>query len=414
MEPYADEKYICEIKNLTLEYYIILQASVMANFINRVIWVWPDWDQTNHQGDYVMSSVGLGLVNIKPINIKGKSKPHYRGKAFCMCANNDTGVDCRTMIDPISGEFNDDQSPDFEGYPVRSEFCVIKKQLVVEEVHESRAVQFFAMPSWASSNESIVLDIDEDFYGCTYAVEDILNSNITMQRITRLNNLVAGFFCPFNSSQEKESDRFLVDLVATVRTLRACSIDTHISGTSKCQDILKMNIVDHYSNLLNLLLLTKSVIPCQKVDINIIQLVKDLVAFFSKMRIKQLKAVQATGFCATTSPRTLDADRRMFVVCMGANTPDESAVLVHRPSDKEIVRRTIVLRNILEKVMKKKPRLVTVARSVRDGYTPRESFERIEQDIFTALNTTSKGRVRFHYDKELLGGKPGWPARHKA
>jgi len=51
----------------------------------------------------------------------------------------------------------------------------------------------------------------------------------------------------------------------------------------------------------------------QKVDINIIQLVKDLVAFFSKMRNKQLKAVQATGFCATTSPRTLDAHRRMHV-----------------------------------------------------------------------------------------------------
>merc|ERR1712046_115539 len=48
--------------------------------------------------------------------------------------------------------------------------------------------------------------------------------------------------------------------------------------------------------------------------------------------------------------------------------------------------------------------LVTVCRSVRDGYTPRRSWQAIETGVLRALG----GKATF--DPNLLGGERGWAA----
>ncbi|XP_052780853.1 uncharacterized protein LOC128217624 [Mya arenaria] len=402
-----------QIKYLMQSNDVFIQASAMANFINRLIWVWPDWDLTNHDADYTMGTLSLGTVNIKKVNARRNSKSRDRVASqfspFCMCMNNGTDVECWSLFDVERGNMSRERGE----YKLRSDLCVIKKLLIFEELHESKAVAFFKNPKWSGRNESIVLDIDEDFYGCTYAVEPLLNTNFSLERLRRLNGIIVDFLCPLNASHEKASDIFLVDLVSSVRNNRACTINQELKNSSACKEILDLKIIDHFSNKLRLLILSKSITTCQSKGTGVNQFIKDLVIFLAKMRIKQLRALQSVGFCASTSPRTLNKDNRVFVVCSGANTPEESMVLVHRPTEKEITRRTIFLRSILRNIMKKSPGFVTIARSVRDGYTPRENFERIERDVLTALNTTSSRRLNIYYDKELLGGKPGWPARHK-
>ncbi|WAQ96552.1 LOW QUALITY PROTEIN: INVO-like protein [Mya arenaria] len=402
-----------QIRYLMQSNDVFIQASAMANFINRLIWVWPDWDLTNHDEKYTMGTLSLGTVNMKKVNARRNSKSRDQVASqfspFCMCMNNGTDVECWSLFDVERGNMSRER----DEYTLRSDLCVIKKLLIVEELHESKAVAFFKNPKWSGRNESIVLDIDEDFYGCTYAVEPLLNTNFSMERLRRLNGIIVDFLCPLNASHEKASDIFLVDLVSSVRNNRACTINQELKNSSTCKEILDLKIIDHFSNKLRLLILSKSITTCQSKGTGVNQFVKDLVIFLAKMRIRQLRALQSVGFCASTSPRTLNKDNRMFVVCSGANTPEDSMVLVHRPTEKEITRRTIFLRSILRNIMKKTPGFVTIARSVRDGYTPRENFEQIERDVLTALNTTSSQRLNVIYDKELLGGKPGWPARHK-
>ena len=56
--------------------------------------------------------------------------------------------------------------------------------------------------------------------------------------------------------------------------------------------------------------------------------------------------------------------------------------------------------------------LVTVSRSVRDGYTPRSLAGRIEDGVLTALRRQRRsGAMTVVYDSDLLGGRDGWTSR---
>lgn len=188
-----------------------------------------------------------------------------------------------------------------------------------------------------------------------------------------------------------------------------CETDA-LKTSTRCLEITRLNLEAVYADTLRLLILSKAISICSRVKTTD-HVVPQLVAYLSSMTIEQLGALHFIGFCANTSPRTY-LDYREFRVCSGANTPEQSAVIVHATDEKEVRRRTIFLKHMLKNVMKRKPGLITVARSVRDGYTPRELFEQIEESVLRTLNATSDRPLRVHYDSELLGGKGGWPKAH--
>ena len=61
----------------------------MAGLINRLIWIWPDWDKESHGADYMMSTLSLGWTE----------DSNHTYKAFCMCAKMDQEVTCISMTD---------------------------------------------------------------------------------------------------------------------------------------------------------------------------------------------------------------------------------------------------------------------------------------------------------------------------
>lgn len=378
----------------------------MAGLINRVIWVWPDWDSRNHDDmpDYAMNTLSLGWLHVR----KGDRK----SRAFCMCHQNGTGVECDTSTDPGYGRriVEDDE----EMFVIPTEDCIIRHTVLVEEIHENRALALLGDPHWLDKHESIILDIDEDFFGCSYAIDPILKSNLSMARLGRLDTIIQSNFCPVNSSHEKESDHFLMQLISVIRKQRACTIDMKLKDTPECKTIKSIDPKTYFSKQLESLLVKQLIVMCAQ--INPQKLIGDLVYNFQKLRIQQLRAIQTTGFCANTSPKTFQVNRgeRQFGVCYGANTPDNSAVLEHTPTKGEVSRRAALLKGMFRKLSSHKLDLVTVARSFRDGFTPRMHFEQIEKSILWALNTTMGRPVHLHYDKDLLGGKRGWPSKHKA
>jgi hypothetical protein len=154
---------------------------------------------------------------------------------------------------------------------------------------------------------------------------------------------------------------------------------------------------------------------CSKYD-NAYAFAHSLVTKIATYSIKQIRALQETGFCSHTSTKTFRTDQSTprFGICKGSNTPQDTAVLEHTPTLTELATRSVLLKGLLKKLTDHSVKLVTVSRSVRDGYTPRQFFERIEANVLNGLNESFHGQIDLHYDRELLGGKPGWPARHKA
>lgn len=374
----------------------------MAGLINRVIWVFPDWDRENHDGggEYIMDFLKLGWAHIES---NGQLK-----REFCMCERNVSGIEqCNTFNRDI------DEDNSSEMIEVPTEDCIIRKRLIYEEINERRALVDFSLADMLAKNEQIILDIDEDYFGCSYAIDPILKSNLSMSKLERLDNIVSANFCPVNNSQDIATDDFLMKLISTIKKKTFCTSNTSTEYEKICRDIKKLDIQAQFLKKLQTLVDSKTITFCGKDSFD--KFLSYLIGHLSKLTIIHLRAIEAVGFCCTTSPKAFVVSReeRRFGVCSGANTPENSAIFEHTPSLLEVTGRSLTLKNILKKISNRHPGLVTVSRSMRDGYTPRMYFETIEKSILSALNATMDRPLKVHYDIDLLGGIRGWPSKHK-
>ncbi|KAL4240097.1 hypothetical protein ACF0H5_000891 [Mactra antiquata] len=380
-----------------------IQAAAMAGLIDRVIWVWPDWDLPNHDQQYTLSTYSLGWAYVI-----SPEKQKTKHKTFCFCIQNNGYRECMSVQNAEKEKTEEDES----GFKIQYKNCRIKKQVIVEEVHEQKMLQYLTKSDWLKDNKNIMLDIDEDYYGCTYAIEPLLKTNMSYEKIYQFDETVAANLCPASATHEKESDYFLMQLIGSVRIKRACAINPNLKNSTKCLQIIKIDLLHTFSTLLTEKVAEKSINLCPNVSQAFIH---NLLSQMGKLRITQLHALQKTGFCSITSTKTLKNQYNdKFGICFGANTPKNTQIFEHSPTKNEIIKRTMLLKQILKKIKYFSPNIVTVCRSVRDGYTPRNYFELIESSIITALNRTMDRNLSLHYDRDLIGGKPGWPSRHKA
>jgi len=164
-----------------------------------------------------------------------------------------------------------------------------------------------------------------------------------------------------------------------------------------------------------------------------------LQMFHGKNRL-QLQILHGEGACLSTSMATQGANPHLHTCLSGANTKEvakdtdfstEAGLLAHSPV--EVRRRVHHMGNVLRTMLVSAPsslhnvdeaslssaihanvRLVSICRSVRDGYTPRESWHEIEGNLLSELDQWAEHSLRRStnviYDKNLLGGSYGWDA----
>ena len=82
------------------------------------------------------------------------------------------------------------------------------------------------------------------------------------------------------------------------------------------------------------------------------------------------------------------------------------------PTNKDIFERGKTLQKILQEIYRYKvPNFYSIARSIRDGYTPRMKHSLIEKIILESIDnvlTKYRTKTRIVYDQYLLFGKAGW------
>lgn len=136
--------------------------------------------------------------------------------------------------------------------------------------------------------------------------------------------------------------------------------------------------------------------------------ISGIIREFFKLSKIQLSALQKVGFCLSTTYKTFQLlNPSLFSTCRGANSPNETAVTEHRTNAREVRARARLLSNILQVFRESPPNLVTVCRSIRDGYTPRKYFKDIERLVLRAIQINFP-KTRVHYDSGLLNGKIGF------
>ncbi|KAK7498478.1 hypothetical protein BaRGS_00010138, partial [Batillaria attramentaria] len=150
-----------------------------------------------------------------PLN---KSRTHRnREPRLCICFSGNSDGDETSSC--FLGEGLSDKKPVF----LPATDCQISHSGVVEVVTESKAMELMRpgrgeaeRRPWLSEADSVLLDIDEDYYGCEAAIRPLLETGLTEQMVGVVSDYVSRLFCPINSEQESRADAFFNSLVHSV------------------------------------------------------------------------------------------------------------------------------------------------------------------------------------------------------
>lgn len=366
----------------------------MSGLVTRLIWVWPEWDRKNHEKDYVMSTVKLGWT---VVNSTESKLPEVM---FCMCQKTEVKIQCMYPKD------RDEEGVD--EVLIEPETCHIKKVVLVEEINELKAISFLKDKDWIHESETVILDIDEDFFGCSYVIKPLLDTNASINSVRLIDENLRRTVCPRTTLQEKKTNHLILEVVSLLILQKTCQVWPQHSEECKGPNI-EIEPATYLVNLLtnaNIINETKVCIYSGK-HRRFENFATRFIAGLLKLTIEQLEIVHDIGFCSTTTPKTLDIyGLPEFGLCYGANTPLESAVTEFNPTILDIKKRSVILRSILRNTKQYSPKIVTLCRSMRDGYTPRKFFKTIENGILTSLENTFTN-INLHYDSDLLDGKAG-------
>ena len=138
--------------------------------------------------------------------------------------------------------------------------------------------------------------------------------------------------------------------------------------------------------------------------------IKELKAYIhTNLNSSQIRKLTEIGFCMQTSPNTariaVRHEANPMSVCIGGSKPGSQETLFI-PSKEQIIRDARKLQQMIG--LLPTIDLVTIARSFRDGFTPREVQPFIESNIIGLLTSYAKKhnlRSKVIYDNDLMVGK---------
>ncbi|CAI2729705.1 unnamed protein product [Schistosoma spindalis] len=248
----------------------------------------------------------------------------------------------------------------------------------------------------------LILDIDEDFFGVHLVTNNLLKSGLNINFIHTINSIISLIFCPINYINEIQIDQIFRWL------LEQTYKNIHLKNDHK-------SIIDN--NQLNMILkkINKTLqitdIFCHNYTIYLIKLNELFIN--NTITYKQIHILKYIGVCLTNSLITYQYIPEIHL-CLGHNLPNQSLVDEFLPTSNDLLKLAIHFTQILLSIPYQ-PNIITIARSSRDGYTPRWLQYDIELMILniikTVFNLTENNII---YTNHLAGDKYyGWYHRFK-
>lgn len=401
-----------EVRNMMQRNDVFIIGSVISELVSRVIWTWPSWDAGAHDVDSMHNILQVGTTRQK---MKAQDDPEL---AFCSCISNSHGTECSFMnrTDPLDDAF------------INETECAVRIKGVFENARDNvtmanlrRSDEWIPHKS-SSSSSSFILDFDEDFFGTESPADVILlESGLQWKQILQVTDITSQLFCPTSVKAETASDQLVGALIDAV--VMDCKTPFHPnlpyqSGKGgACETVLK-DISSFVEAFLQRTLDVNLNLLCSGDKAILLRRIKSLANLFISFDALQLKTLQRVGFCMRASPNTLYFEHitefHTFGVCCGWNTPNDTVVTYHYPGSSEINFKLKQLQRMLATRNFPTPGIVTIARSMRDGYTSKRHFDLIEDGLIQILGSVfPEKELRIVYDESLMSGKKGrrWQER---
>ena len=347
---------------------------------------------------------------------------------FCLCEYNDTQtpkIHNEKQCYYLNTSFESPGDPKIYIHPL--ELCEIQRRYTYEIMPVKVALERLKDGDLFEENEPLILDIDEDYFGCEIPGRRLYDVNLTWSMFQNINDNLSMVFCPKLITHESQASMLMSYFLDTL--IRLCKYTEALLPEQRCIASVQFILSQIYSNFLESWKNDPQLF-CARTDLELKESLKKLVSSFSKLQPRQIIAIQTIGFCLNTSPKTIwFDDQGQFVLCHGNNDPDRPMVQVYVPETGNELNSSLVLVNeFLHKVPT--PGVVTLCRSVRDGYTPRNIFKTVEQNLLSFFksqielsgseksiesnvfphegkNMDLQSRYKIVYDNFLLNGSYG-------
>ena len=356
-------------------------SAIMTGLINRVVWVKPDWDNPKNEATLSQGYVGM--------TIYGKSDLKRRS---CICLQETTFKENKRKGTAHCRFFGEDFINNDNSTTIPENACRKMKSFRFIVLSESRFRLIYNTKKLRSGN--IILDIDEDFFGVESGVQSFIDAGVPMDEIYMLDEILSNIYCP-----KSVSDEILLN------------------------DQLRDMFVD-MSNMINNADVTEKLLALTPkffcTDESVGENLEVFALYLKTLSRKSLKTLSSLKYCNTNSFRLLKTFQNgqkldvssSFALCHGAIFPDDTLNQIFVDTDAGINNRAHNLTSLLDYIfVKAKPGLFTIARSLRDGFTPRKQQQTIELVILNSIRQVLHKRhlsARIIYDKYLVFGKKGW------
>eukprot|EP00105_Crassostrea_gigas_P013951 XP_011430449.1 PREDICTED: uncharacterized protein LOC105330461 [Crassostrea gigas] len=356
-----------------------LMAAVLTGLIKEIIWVWPKWDYRTHFAEYSLSVIQAGTITTR------------KGKRFCLCMFDSDSSENTCFYNSLSDSSSGVVHLDFQD-------CDVRHTVKYVELREDIAANYFQRrkDKFSDSKSETLLDVDVDFLYFMSAGESLVRAKVSHDVIDDLNSNLCRLLCPSSGDQETAMDRFISEFIDRVQS-------------HKLKHKFVSNFTELYKNGMNFFqkenfrwLPYLCPVTADQTRLFISRFVRSVAS----LPIPQLAALRRTGFCLNPGRQSIrDLPEKKFTVCTGEVFMFNNQGNYVDPLEQR--KRLRNFRDIVTEVCNFPVKLVTVCRSVRDGFTDRTLETMHEQLIIDVLRRRLSDTNVF-YDTTMLGGKRGF------
>ena len=358
-------------------------GAALIDIIDHVIWVRPSWREM----ELFTIIMSVGVVTKVGDN------------SLCMCMKKVVKTKSKNSSDPPKRKIQIDcETVDYDDEEkieeIDKKYCKILKSIRFTQDDERHFLKLRSLRNISNW----MLDIDEDYFGVKSDVLKPIHYGITPQQIEDINDGVSILYCPTTHDLEMEASEILDQIMEATIRFRS-RYRSRVIFTSQVRQLFLERITSPFF--------------CKNTtDLNRHSAAEKLAGIMYNFNPYQLTLIKDMRFCLTSTPTFPEVEQFRFILCTG-NPPWMTDGIYYNTTNTEIDNRAKKLGNLLETSMNQigQPQLITIARSIRDGYTPREFFGKIETNILNTLNNVfnAKSIPLYHvFDENLLFGMRGW------
>ncbi|KAK4470234.1 hypothetical protein MN116_005808 [Schistosoma mekongi] len=390
-----------------------IQSAILANLIQSVYIIYPYW--TFNASYAYKSSLGITLINNTQqicmcLNINNNNKDNNNEEENCKTRKQDnnlndlilSSIQCPQLWQYHYIELNSLTASNILRYSKYWSLTKLLNITNIKPIFNSSLISHIQHHNKQSIYHlPLILDIDEDFFGVHLVTRSLLKYGLNIHFIKLLNLIISSLFCPLYHINELDIDQIYRWLLEQIYL----NVNNTHYPLSMIISNYTINIMLKYINR-NLQLTD---IFCSNYIFNLQRLHELFIN--ASITYNQFNVLARIGVCYTSSLVTYQYIPEIHL-CLGHNMPNASLVEEFVPTSDDLLKLGVQFTQILLS-LPYQPNIISIARSSRDGYTPRWLQYDIETMILnilkTVFNLTDDNII---YTKHLAGDKrQGWYRR---